>query len=287
MKKTTTFILIALAFILNSCAVNPITGRSTLVFYSNNELLEQSFADYKHKLQISNVLGAHQEESKLVNGVAERIIAATEAYYKEVDKSNKLRNFQWEVVVIESTEQNAWCMPGGKIAFFTGILPICEDENGVAAVMAHEIAHAIAGHAAQQKTNSLLIDSILEGLLEGGNTLDNQKDKMLFDIFYPISEVAGGLQRLKYSRKTELDADATGLILMALAGYDPRNAIQLWERMIKYEKNAGIAKQPQYLSTHPSHENRIKELNKLLPKAMKIYNIWLEEYNRILKSNQY
>lgn len=274
MKKV--YVLIAFAFMLKSCAVNPITGRSGLVLYDNYTLFKQSSASYHHKLQTSKVLSPHREESILVKNVAERIIGATQAYYTEIGKLHQLKDFQWEVAVIESNELNAWCMPGGKIAFFTGILPICKDENGVAAIMAHEVAHAIAGHGAQKMTNALLTSSILEGIAQTGNNINNQKDRMLFDIFYPVSELVGGLNSLRYGRKTEFDADATGLFLMAMAGYDPRSAIQVWERMIEYEKTQGLITPPQYLSTHPSHENRIVELKKLLPKAMAIYNTYLQ-----------
>lgn len=273
MKKIHILLIIAFLFLLESCAVNPITGRKALVLYSNHGLIEQSSASYAQKLQVSNVLSPYQEESRLVNGVAERIIAATEAYYEEIGMSNKLKGFQWETAVIQSNELNAWCMPGGKIAFFTGILPICKDENGIAAVMAHEVAHAIAGHGAQQMTNNLLINSFLEGLWQGGNSLTNKKDKILFDILYPVSALVGSLQTFRYSRKTELDADATGLILMAIAGYDPRSAIQVIERMDQFVKGQGASNPPQYLSTHPTNENRITELEKLLPKAMEIYNL--------------
>ena len=154
-------------------------------------------------------------------------------------------------------------MPGGKVAFYSGILPVCKDETGVAVVMGHEVAHALAGHSAEQVS----IAMVAQGVMFGGNVaISNDEWRNVFNQLYPVGAQLG---MLSYGRNMELDADEAGLYLMAMAGYNPQEAIPFWQRM---QQASGGQAPPEFLSTHPSPGNRIAQINSIMPKAMEYYN---------------
>jgi predicted Zn-dependent protease len=200
----------------------------------------------------------------MIKSVGQKIQHAVEQYMAENDLSDRLKDYKWEFNLIESPEINAWCMPGGKVVVYTGILPITQNEGGLAVVMGHEIAHAIAKHGDERMSQGLVTSL-------GGLALDTalkdkpEQTKQLWMTAYGVGAQFGVM--LPYSRLHESEADHLGLIFMALAGYDPHIAVDFWQRMAKQ----GGAKPPEFVSTHPSDEKRIREIQAEIPEAMKYY----------------
>lgn len=249
--------------LLMGCATNPLTGRKSLSFVSNDQILPSSFQQYKEVLSSSKVITGTKQANE-VSEVGNRIRIAAENYYNAIGKGAALDGYKWQFALIDDPKTvNAWCMPGGKVAVYSGILPVCKDETGLAVVLGHEIAHALAGHGAEKISQTYIAE--LGGQLLGGVT-DNQALKSVINEYYPV---ASGITLLRYGRQQETDADTMGLYLMAMAGYDPREAPVFWQRMIN---STGNSSTPEFLSTHPDPENRIAELNKIMPKALEYYN---------------
>ena len=261
MKKIAYFIA---ALLFAACSTVPLTNRTQITAIPTSEMLSLSNESYNQVLHESK-LSSNTAYRQSVSRVGKRISAAVEQYLTQIGREELLQGYQWEFSVIESDQMNAWCMPGGKIAFYEGIMPVCEDDNGVAVVMAHEIAHAVAKHNNERMTHQL-------GLQMGGlalsEALSNQKEttqQLAMTVFGVGSQL--GIM-LPYSRSHENEADELGLYFMAMAGYDPVKAPQFWERMMA----AGGSGVPEFLSTHPDPENRIKHLNKIMPKALEYYH---------------
>ncbi|NPA34858.1 MAG: M48 family metallopeptidase [Chlorobi bacterium] len=249
-----------------ACSKVPITGRKQLNLVPESMLIALSFDEYQ-KIQQTYPPEVGTPRAKMVERVGWKMAKATEEFLRQNGMENRIKEFQWEFKLLKADSiVNAFCLPGGKIAFFTGIMPIAQNEAGVAVIMGHEIAHAIARHGNERLSQALLAQM-------GGIALDvalkekPEETRQLFLAAYGVGVQVGVL--LPYSRKQELEADRIGLILMAIAGYNPEEAIKFWERM---EKMAGGASVPEFLSTHPSHKRRIEQLKKLLPEAMKYYN---------------
>ncbi|MDD7985694.1 M48 family metallopeptidase [Lentisphaera marina] len=247
-----------------SCQTNPMTGRSQMVLYSSDKMLNLSEEQYAKVLKESKISKSAQEKERLQR-VGKRISKAVDDYLKE----NRLENnFKWEFNLIDDKQVNAWCMPGGKIAFYTGILPVTKDDDGMAVVMGHEIAHAVAEHGNERMSQAMLINGGLMAAAIGLETSDAVDD----DIGKAILIGAGGLASvgvaLPNSRTQELEADYMGLVFMAKAGYNPERAITFWQDMSKAGKGK---KPPEFLSTHPEDNRRIDEIKKYLPKAMYYY----------------
>ena len=206
------------------------------------------------------------EQSEMVKRAGKRIQLAVEGYFAEEGKSEYLEGYEWEFNLIkEDNTVNAWCMPGGKVAFYTGIMPICRDETGVAVVMGHEIAHAIANHGRERISQQAATQAGLSGIqvFLGAKGTSEMTQQM-------IMQGAGAVTTLgvlKFSRQHESEADKLGLYFMAMAGYDPREAPAFWERM----SSGGGQSPPEFLSTHPSHKTRISGLNKNMKKALQFY----------------
>jgi predicted Zn-dependent protease len=255
-------ILLFVTILLVACAQNPLTGRKSLALVSNSSIFPQSFEAYNQTLSENTVLDPGAPESQMINRVGQRLKYAAEKFYADRGLSAKLNGYEWSFSVIQSDQLNAWCMPGGKVAFYTGILPVCESEAGVAVVMGHEIVHALAGHSAEKMSQSIVAE--LGGAIVGASINDEQWS-MLFNQYYPVG---AQLSLLHYGRNMESDADIGGVKLMAMAGYDPHEAIAFWKRM----EAAGSSGTPQFLSTHPSHATRIADIEALLPEAMALYN---------------
>ena len=255
-KKIFLFLLI---FLLGSaCSKVPMTGRKQMNMVSNKVLFPYSFSKYRSILSSSKV--ETSDRSDQIKRIGEKLRSALVAYINKIGKPSLLDAYQWEYQLIVDETANAFCMPGGKIVFFTGILPVCQDEGGIAAVMAHEIAHAFANHSAERISQALLFNL--------GSTLG--RGLQVGDIFNQLYSPVSNLFLLKYSRNNEKEADKIGLYLMAMAGYDPMQAISFWERMAKEDKKEK-PKSPEFLSTHPYSENRVKNLKKEMPKALEYY----------------
>jgi predicted Zn-dependent protease len=271
MKKITPF-LVVLLLISFSCQRVPLTNRNQLMLVNSRELLPMSFKSYKEFLDTNRVARSGSSVQS-VRRVGLKIQKSVEDYLREINKSELLNGFQWEFNVVESKDANAFCMPGGKVVFYTGILPICKDDAGIAVVMGHEIAHAIANHGAERMSQGLLSQGILAaGQIGLGIAMSNkpQQTQQLYNSVY--GAVAPAANQLGYilpnSRLQESEADKLGLIFMAKAGYDPQNAVDFWQRMASASSGQ---KPPQFLSTHPSDNSRIRDLEAQLPKAQQIY----------------
>lgn len=245
--------------LLLSCATNPFTGKKTMAFpgTENSTLFPASFQQYNQFLNEHKVVNG-TKDAEMVSRVGERIANAASRYLNANGFKGYLKDYRWDYNLVEDKTVNAWCMPGGKIVVYTGILPIAKSEAGLAAIMGHEVAHALANHGQQRMSASYL----QQGLSVAGNLAI--QDPMAVDIFnqsYGVVSNVGGM--LPFSRSHESEADRIGIILMAIAGYNPEEAPEIWKRM---NANGGGAP-PEILSTHPSNNSRISELRNMIPKA--------------------
>jgi predicted Zn-dependent protease len=255
---------IALLLLLVGCATVPVTGRKSLNILPDSELLSMSFQQYDDVLKKSK-LSNDPTKVQMVKGVGERIARATEQFFTEKGMESEIRNYKWEFTLIEDDKVvNAWCMPGGKVAVYTGILPISQGDTGLAVVMGHEIAHAIAKHGNERMSQGILTQLGAAGLSAALSTHPTETSQ-IFMAAYGLGANVGVL--LPYSRLQESEADQIGLILMAKAGYDPREAVPFWKRM----NEKGGSRPPEFLSTHPAPETRIKDIEAEIQEAMKYY----------------
>ncbi len=248
-----------------ACTKNVVTGRSQLNLIPSSQMQSMSYTQYSQFLSENKAKVVQSgPQVDMVKNVGIRIKNAVEQYLQQNNNADKLNGFAWEFHVVDDPTVNAWCMPGGKVVFYTGILPICKDETGVAVVMGHEVAHAIANHGGERMSQELALQTGMMGL----QVALSQKPQQTQQIF--MQAVGLGAQvgvMLPYSRLHESEADKMGLIFMAMAGYDPNAAISFWQRM----SATGGSKPPQILSTHPSDAKRIKDLQAALPEALKYY----------------
>jgi predicted Zn-dependent protease len=254
------FVLVTIGFIIHACATVPVTGRRQLNLVSNDEIIGASSAEYQKVLKEAKVSN-DQQKVEMIRRVGVRIQKAVEAYMAEKGASDQLTGFKWEFNLIEDDKTvNAWCMPGGKVAFYTGILPICKDETGIAIVMGHEVAHAIANHGRERMSEAMVANGLLGTLSAtmGANPTLGQQ------LLMQSLGIGANVGMLKFSREHETEADHIGLIFMAMAGYDPAEAPKFWERMAA---TSGGQAPPEFLSTHPSHSTRIKDLQGWIPEA--------------------
>ena len=259
MKLNKIILSLVVAAVMFSCATNPFTGKKTMAFVGNDQLFPSAFAQYNQVLSENKVVTG-TSDAEMITRVGQRIAVAAERWLTANGHQSYLEDYKWEYKLIESEQVNAWCMPGGKIAFYTGILPIAANETGVAAIMGHEVAHALANHGQQRMSAAYL----QQGLAVAGNVaLSNDQQALgIFNQSYGVvSNVAG---MLPFSRAHETEADKIGLYLMSIAGYNPDEASVLWERM---KANSGGEAPPEFLSTHPSNDSRIQNLKSLAPKA--------------------
>ena len=265
MKKCISLVIVAIAFY--ACNSVPITGRQQLNLVSDQEVLSLSLQQYNDYIKTANK-STDPVATALVQRVGQNIAKAVEAYFQVTGQEALLSNFQWEFNLIDDSQVNAFVMPGGKVVVYTGILPYTQDEAGLAVVIGHEVAHAIAKHANERMSQQMAAQYVGAGV---GAALGKTSSTM-----QTIGSTVFGLGAqyavmLPYSRKQELEADRIGLILMAIAGYDPNVAIPFWQRM----SQQGSGKTLEFLSTHPSDATRIAEMRKVIPEAMEYYNaIW-------------
>ena len=252
------------SFFLQTCKTVPITGRKQVALIPNSQMNALGVDNYQQVLSEAKV-DRTSEDAKLVEYVGSKIARAVERYLKTHGQSANVEGFAWDFKLIVDDVVNAWCMPGGKVAFYTGILPVCKDEAGIAVVMGHEIAHAIAKHGNERMTQGLAQQ--LGGVALAVALKDKPEETQnLFMQAYGLGTTVGAI--LPFSRLHESEADEMGLIFMAMAGYDPREAPRFWQRMAAQSG----PQPPTFLSTHPSNEQRIAKLNELMPQALKYYN---------------
>ena len=246
-----------------ACATNPITGKKELNFVSNAELFPSAFQQYDAFLKESKVISG-TADAKMVETVGIKIKKAAEKYAAYLGQNGYLNGYQWEYKLIEGKEVNAWCMPGGKIVVYSGILPITKDEAGLATVLGHEVSHAIANHGAQRMSASQLQELGAVGVAVATGQQSAEKQQM-WQQYYGIGSQVGVM--LPFSRNHESEADKIGLTLMAIAGYNPDESIVFWQRMAA---KSGGQSPPEFLSTHPSDATRIANLKALIPEAKAI-----------------
>jgi predicted Zn-dependent protease len=271
MKKLMIIGFVASMVTISSCTttVVPLTGRKVSTFgVSAADLEQQAAIGYSQLLSdpSTKVVSTNSTQTQMVKRVGQKIAAAVTQYMNTNGYGEQIKNYKWEFNLIESNEINAWCMPGGKVAVYTGILPITQDEAGLATVMGHEIAHAIAQHSVERASSMLkaqlgsaVVGAAVSGKSESSQAVVNQ----LFGIGAQTAYI------LPNSRNQELEADKMGLSFMAMAGYNPSTAVSFWQRMA--QASSSSAKPPVFLSTHPTDQARIAQIQKALPEAMKYY----------------
>jgi predicted Zn-dependent protease len=264
MKKIFSFLFIA--FLIAGCALNLVTGRKQLTLVNESDLQLMATTQYNTFLTENKVLNSGtSKDAAMVDRVGARIANSITKYYNSQGKGLVLEGYKWEFNTVDSKEINAWCMPGGKVVVYTGLLPVTQNEKALAIVMGHEIAHSIAKHGNERMSQAMVQQM-------GGMALEvalAQKPKETQDLFllsYGIGSQVGAM--LPWSRQQETEADKYGLIYAAMAGYDPQEAIPFWQRM----SAAGGANPPEFLSTHPSDETRIRKLKQFMPEALKYFN---------------
>lgn len=260
-------VLCCLVLLLSSCSEVAITGRKQLNLVPSSVMNSLSFQSYGEFLS-QNKMSSDTQQTQMVQRVGSRVQKAVEQYCAENNLSGQLQGYKWEFNLAEDPSVNAWCMPGGKVVVYTGLLPVAKDETGLAVVMGHEIAHAIAKHGAERMTHGLIVEfggmALSEALAKSPEQTRN-----LFMKSYGVGTQYGVL--LPYSRVQENEADRMGLIFMAMAGYDPHEAISFWERMSAANRNAPSP--PEILSTHPADATRIRNIKSLIPEAMQYYRL--------------
>lgn len=261
MKKIVATFCIVLLFA--ECGTVPITGRKRINFVSDAKVLPASFAQYKGFLE-ENTLSTNQKDVNTIKEVGAKISAAVDRFMRANGMMEEAKSYKWEFNLVEDETVNAWCLPGGKVVFYTGILPICENEDGIAAVMGHEVAHAFAKHGQERMSTGQLqqLGGIAVALGTSGTSETQQ------EIWNTAFGVGSSLGMLKFSRTHEQEADRLGLIFMIMAGYDGTEAAEVWVRMSQRSKSNNAP--PEILSTHPSNESRIKDLRAYLPEAKQL-----------------
>ncbi|HLA55715.1 MAG TPA: M48 family metallopeptidase [Flavobacterium sp.] len=260
MKKPVLFSVFCAMLLGVSCATNPFTGKSTLALVPDSQILPSAFAQYTTFLKENKVVTGTADAAR-VTTVGMKIKSAAEKYLNAHGYQGYLKDYQWEYHLVDSKEVNAWCMPGGKIVFYTGILPITKDEAGMAVVMGHEVSHALLNHGQQRMSADVLTQLGAVGVSAAvGNK--NATTQQIAMQAYGVGAQYGAL--LPFSRSHESEADKVGLTLMAIAGYNPDVAVAFWQRM---SAQAGGSAPPEFMSTHPSDSRRIADIKALIPQA--------------------
>jgi len=263
--KTRILAIAAIVLFLVSCSTVPLTGRKQLNMIPSNELMAMSYQQYGDFLK-ENPPVNNTPDALMVKKVGKNIQYAVEQYLADNKMSNLLDGYQWEFNLVNDNQVNAWCMPGGKVVVYKGILPVTKNETGLAVVMGHEIAHAIAEHGGERMSQELLRTAGSVGLSVALQDQPEETQALWMMAYGAGTEVAA---ILPYSRLHESEADHLGLIFMAMAGYNPEEAVSFWQRM---SASASGQKPPEFLSTHPSDQTRIANLQKWMPEAMKYYS---------------
>lgn len=258
-------LVISFVLLLSSCTHNLVTGRKQLSLVSEPELQSLAKQEYQTFLSSNKVLSSrNNSDAEMVHRVGSRIATAIKKYYDDKGQPSVLNGYSWEFNLVENKEANAWCMPGGKVVVYSGLLPLTQNEAGLAIVLGHEITHAIAQHGSERMSQGLLQQ--LGGTAIGIALANKPKETQnLFLTAYGIGSTVAGI--LPFSRKEESEADQYGLYFAAMGGYNPQEAIPFWERMAA----AGGSKPIEFLSDHPSDASRIAKMKELMPQAIKYY----------------
>ncbi len=263
MIMTKYFLLSVLFLVLVGCSTVALTGRKQLLLVSDAEILQASMVHYQDFISTAK-LSKDLASAKKIEQIGKNISTAVEQYLKENGRESDIANFSWEFKLVEDPAINAFCLPGGKIVFYDGIMPYCKDEIGIAVVMGHEIAHAVAKHANERMSQQILAQT---GLGVAGVALSSGSETTQVI----VGSVLGlGMQygvMLPYSRKHEYEADRLGMIFMAMAGYNPEGAIDFWTRMSDGKQSNVL----EFMSTHPADKKRIQAMLKVLPEAQTYY----------------
>ena len=259
-KKVVCFLVIL--SVIYSCAKNPFTGKSTLALVPNSEILTSAFQQYSQFLTENKVITG-TSEAKNVEVVGKKIKDAAEKWLNANGYDGYLKDYQWEYKLVINKEVNAWCMPGGKIVVYSGILPITKDEAGLATVLGHEVSHALANHGQQRMSAGLLQQLGAAGVGIAVGTKTEQTQQIAMTAYGAVTQYGG---MLPFSRSHESEADKIGLTLMAIAGYNPEQSVVFWERMAANSASSGKGL-AEFASTHPSDATRIADLKALIPQA--------------------
>ncbi len=251
--------ILGLAAVAYACSTVPITERKRVNIVDDQDILPASFAQYEEFLK-TNKLSSDAAKTKEIQTVGRNIADAVDRFMRSNGMTQEADNYRWEFNLVEDKQMNAWCLPGGKVVFYTGILPVCQNTDGIAAVMGHEIAHAFAKHGQERMTSAYgqQLGGIAVAIGTSGESADTQ---YLWNSIYGISSQVG---MLAYSRTHETEADKLGMVFMTMAGYNPEEAIRLWQRMKEQSESPSP---PEFLSTHPSNDTRIENLKQYLPVA--------------------
>jgi predicted Zn-dependent protease len=256
--------LVVLLISLSACSTVPITGRSQLNLIPGSSMMSMSLQQYDQFLKEHKV-STDQVQTATVKRVGANIQQAVERYFASSGLSQHLSDYKWEFNLVEDKQVNAWCMPGGKVVVYTGILPVARGDAGLAVIMGHEIAHAIAEHGNERMSQGLLAQMGGVALSTALNTQTAATQQLWMSV-YGVGAQYGAI--MPYGRMQESEADHLGLIFMAMAGYDPNEAVAFWERM---SAQKGGKAPPEFLSTHPSDAKRIENIRRLIPEAMQHY----------------
>ena len=271
MKTIRTLLIVALAMLAAACGTTntvPISGRKTHLLVDDAQILSLSTQQYQEYMQ-GATLSTNQNNAAMVKRVGQRLSTAVETYLSNNGYASELQNFQWEFNLVNNSEINAFCMPGGKIVVYEGLLPVTQDETSLAIVLGHEIAHAVAKHSAEQLSKQMRQQYAAQ---IGGSVLSQVAQAKGWGSAASIVDMAAQMgfnfANLKYSRDNETEADRLGLIFAAMAGYDPRLAIPFWQRM---SQQGGASQTSEIFSDHPSDAKRLAELQKRMPEALQYY----------------
>jgi predicted Zn-dependent protease len=270
MRKIKFLLALVLTMTLFSCGTTstvPITGRKHSLSVSDSQVLALSNQEYTKYMSTAK-LSTNAAQTAMVKRVGQRLANAVENYLKNNGYANEVNNFQWEFNLVQNDEVNAFCMPGGKIVVYTGLLPVTKNETALAIVLGHEIAHAVAKHSAEQMSKQYR-QQVATSI--GGAVL-NQVSAGAGDVASNIASTAFSFANAKYSRANESEADHMGLIFAAMAGYDPNEAVTFWTRMANANSGSQQAGLQSWLSDHPSDEKRVRDIKGWLPEALKYYH---------------
>ncbi|MDQ6815342.1 MAG: M48 family metallopeptidase [Bacteroidota bacterium] len=268
MKNKFFLLSISVMMLVAACTTNAITGRKQLSLVSEDQVQQMAVSQYKQFLTENKVVSPSQsKDAEMVRRVGSRIAAAITKYYTQKGLGKELEGYQWEYNLVQSNQVNAWCMPGGKIVVYSGLLPVTQNEAALAIVLGHEITHAVARHGSERMSEGL-IQQLGGAALSVALSNKPAETQSLFLQAYDAGSTIG--ISLPHSRNQEYEADKFGLIFAALAGYNPREAIPLWQRM--EAMSSGQQRPPEFLSDHPAEGNRIQRLEQEMPEALKYYH---------------
>ena len=268
MKKILNILFFLFLF---SCQTVPVSERKQLILLPDSYINKQSAQAYQQFLSKANVVSKSNRQNQELQAIAKNIKNAIYQYFILENKPDPTKKINWEINLVKEDQVNAWAMPGGKITFYTKILEIAENKNGIATVMAHEMAHVIGRHGNERMSQALLLDVVTSVAQTATGTTLKGGAKTIYNVIRSYGIF------LPFGRKQEAESDYLGLVFMTIAGYDPNETIKLWERMAAHAKKKG-GTPPEFMSTHPSSENRIENFKKWIPEVKEKYSPYQHNY---------